>query len=62
MKKLLVCQKVCPVIAEKDARISELEDRVINLSSRISMLVEARLDEEKRIMRAKAALWGDINE
>ncbi len=64
MKKLLVCEKVCPVVAEKDHEIAclkqenkALRSREIKLNARINLLIASRRDDEIRIQNAKAALF-----
>jgi hypothetical protein len=64
MKKLLVCEKVCPIVAEKDHEIACLKrenkallSREIKLNARINLLVASRRDDEIRIQNAKAALF-----
>ncbi len=57
MKKLLVCEKVCPVVAEKDHEIACLKQELTKAHARINLLIASRRDDEIRIQNAKAALF-----
>ncbi len=57
MKKLLVCEKVCPVVAEKDHEIACLKQELTRAQARINLLIASRRDDEIRIQNAKAALF-----
>ncbi len=64
MKNLLVCQKVCPIVAEKNHEIAclkqenkSLRSREIKLNARINLLIASQKDNEARIQNAKAALF-----
>jgi len=76
MKKLIVCQKVCPVIKslseENDllqARIEFLEGQLRRSGEmnerqfdQINRLQEGKRDSERRISKARQALFGILDE
>lgn len=83
MRKLLVCQKVCPVVkALRDenealkARLSlaedelELDEKLLERARdgierrevRINQLIEGKREDERRIAKARQALFGVLDE
>ena len=64
MKKLLVCEKVCPIVAEKDHEIAclkqenkSLRNSETKLRARINIMIAGKRDNEIRIQKAKEALF-----
>tara|TARA_Y100000361_G_C10913410_1_gene215147 strand:- start:293 stop:520 length:228 start_codon:yes stop_codon:yes gene_type:complete len=64
MKKLLVCEKVCPVVAELKHEIAclkqennSLRKKETKLNARINILIAGKRDNEVRIQKAKEALF-----
>jgi len=63
MSKFLPCKNICPIVAEKNHEIACLKQEVSKLDARINILIAGRAEDEKRIARARQALFGvvDIN-
>ena len=57
------CGLVCPVIAEKDHEIACLKLDLKHANARINILLASKHEDEKRIAKARQALFGvvDIN-
>lgn len=69
MKKLLVCQKVCPVVKGLEGRIAVLEaqlKRSEEMNERqfdqINRLIEDKKDSDRRIAKARQALFGLLDQ
>jgi hypothetical protein len=83
MKKLLICQKVCPIVKalrdENEALKTQLSlaedalelngrlldrayDSVQRREVRINQLIEGKRDDERRIAKARQALFGVLDE
>ena len=63
MKNLLICKKACPIVAEKDHEIACLKLDLKQANTRINILLAGKSENEKRIAKARQALFGvvDIN-
>ena len=83
MKKLLICEKVCPIVKalreENEALKAKLSlcedsleltnrlldrayDNVQRREVRINQLIEGKRDDERRIAKARQALFGVLDE
>jgi hypothetical protein len=62
MKKLLVCQNVCPIIAEKDHEIACLKKENRSHVRRLERNREYTRELERRLSKVRQAAFGDLGE
>ena len=61
MKKLLVCEKVCPIVSEKDHEIACLKQENKSLRKQNDMLRKRVKGHEDRIARVRQAALGYLD-
>ena len=62
MKKLLVCEKVCPIIAEKNHEIASLRQELESYKKRELRNREYTREIERRLAKVRQAAFGLLEE
>ncbi len=62
MKKLLICEKVCPVVAELRHEIACLKQENHSHVKRLERNREYTRDLERRLSKVRQAAFGDLGE
>ncbi len=62
MKKLLVCEKVCPVVAELRHEIACLKQENRSHVKRLERNREYTREVERRLSKVRQAAFGDLGE
>ena len=69
MKKLLICKSVCPIVRKLQeenevlkAKLSLAYENAQKRGVRINQLVEGKREDERRIAKARQALFGILDQ